>query len=80
MNWLYCTFVTAAALVGVVSTDQIEAWAKLTAVPILGALLVGFGFLHWRTVNRLAGEISKQNEFNNQLLKQVIEGNGTPTE
>ncbi len=36
------------ALIGVIDSDHVDAWSKLTALPILGAIVIALIYLHYR--------------------------------
>lgn len=41
-------FLSTIGLFGVIQSDHIDAWAKLTAVPILGGVVTGLMYLNHR--------------------------------
>jgi hypothetical protein len=45
---------SAVSAMAVVTSESIDAWGKLGSVGILGALCVGFGYLHFRTIKELS--------------------------
>lgn len=47
--YVFASITSGLALAYVVSSEQIDAWGELSAVAVLGALCVGFGFLHWNS-------------------------------
>jgi len=51
---LTISLASAIALAAVISSEHIDAWGKLGASTLLGALLIGFGFLHWKVTSGLS--------------------------
>ena len=81
--YLILSAISAVSAGAVVSSESIDAWGKLGSVGILGALCVGFGYLHFRTirelsnshreaVNNITTELHRQHESTHSLLSTLV--------
>lgn len=81
----HLVFSAASALtaMAVVTSESIDAWGKLGSVGVLGALCVGFGYLHFRTIRELSSshrdavkeitsELHRQHESTHALLSTLV--------
>ena len=68
------------ALAGVIQSDSIDAWAKMTAVPVLGAVILALMWFnarnhretlacHREACNQIAGAVEGIREDNKQYLE-----------
>lgn len=74
---------SAISAMAVVTSESIDAWGKLGSVGVLGALCVGFGYMHFRTVKELSSahreacqgitsELHRQHESTHALLSTLV--------
>jgi hypothetical protein len=80
---LILSAISAVSAMAVVTSESIDAWGKLGSVGILGALCIGFGYLHFRTirelstshrdaVNNITTELHRQHESTHALLSTLV--------
>ena len=71
-------------LVGVIESDHIEAWGKLAATPVLGAVIVALLYFHQRNhrdtldthkqvCENIAGQVAQIREDNKEFQASQIE-------
>lgn len=60
-------------LVGVIESDHIDSWAKLTAVPILGAVAAALVWLLSRQQKTHSEAIDKQQETHSVAIDKVVD-------
>lgn len=81
--YLILSAISAVSAMAVSTSESIDAWGKLGSVGILGALCVGFGYLHFRTirelstshreaVNNITSELHRQHESTHALLSTLV--------
>ena len=81
--YLILSAISAVSAMAVTTSESIDAWGKLGSVGILGALCVGFGYLHFRTIRELSNshreavkeitnELHRQHESTHSLLSILV--------